>query len=158
MDGIARRRDDVRQIKLSRTDPEPRLVKLVIAVADDDPTLDDHSRPLQLSVLTWGEELEVGLIVDTSTSCPSSCVQCRHIIGTGSWHVSKLDQGVGSGGIGPKARLDLVRAEYAERRSRPPDGILWIVSRRSTADDGLRPSSSRARRSDVSTAGGIGHG
>jgi hypothetical protein len=156
MDGIARRRENVRHISLSKTVPEPGLVELVIAAADDDPTLDEDSRPLLRSVLTWGEELEAGLIVGISASRPFSCVRCRHI--TGSWRVSKVDQGVGSGGIGTKARLDLIRAEFAERRSRPPDGILWIVSRRSTADDGLRPSSSRAGRSHGSTAGGIGHG
>ena len=49
-------------------DPEAGLVDLVIAVAENDRTLDENGRLLLLSVLTGDEELEAGLIGGTRTS------------------------------------------------------------------------------------------
>jgi hypothetical protein len=70
MDGIAGRNDPWKTEAgdVSRTEPEARLVDLVMAVVDDDQTLDEDSRPLLLSVLTGDEELEAGLAGGTRAS------------------------------------------------------------------------------------------
>jgi recombinational DNA repair ATPase RecF len=105
MDGIADR------------DPEAGLVDLVMAAADDDPTLDDDSRLFLLSALTRDEDLEAGLIGTTRVSVRPAVSDASAAQAAGAY--LKSIKVAGFRGIGPEARLGL----------HPAPGLVVVAGR-----------------------------
>src|SRR5918994_3502169 len=98
-------------------DPEAGLVDLVMAAADDDPTLDDDSRLLLLSVLTGDEELDAGLDSATRASARPAVSDTDTSQAAGAY--LKSIKVAGFRGIGPEARLDL----------HPAPGLVVVAGR-----------------------------
>ena len=87
--------------------PEAGLIDLVTSAADDDPTLDDDSRLLLLSVPTGDEELEAGL--NGATRASARPAMSADVTSQAAGASLKSIKVAGFHGIDPEAKIGFHR-------------------------------------------------